>query len=331
MPKASNFWRALTDNSIVRAFGISILAHLVIFIVLEAGYGMGLWKARAPLANKFLTQADIERIQKIREEQQKQRDETPITLQFVEVDPARATEEPKETPYYSVANTRASNPDPKELEQPKIDGTQTKTPKVVDVIQPQAQSQPPPQQQQQAQKKQPDVMQPLANNQQRQEPEGNIPASEPREQEKKDLGFTNPNSRPRSLAEARARKGLIEGEAMKQEGGVKRGSLETNLDVKASPFGSYDAAFIAAVQKRWYHLMETHIPNRSGRVVVEFRLYPDGRIQALKITNNEVTETLAWLCQRAILDPSPYAPFPQDLRRLLAQEYRQVRFTFHYN
>lgn len=335
LPKAPNSWRALTENSIVRAFGISLLAHLIIFIVLEAGYGMGLWKTRVLPSSNLMTQADIERIQKLREQQQQQRDQTPITLQFVEVDPARATpEEPKDAPFYSVANTRASNPDPKELQQPKVDGSQTKVPKVADVMAPQNQPQPPPQPQQ-PQRRQPDVMQPVANNQQqaeRQEPEGTIPASEP--QEKKDLAFTNPSQdRPRRLADARARKGIIEGEAMKQEGGVKRGSLETNLDVKASPFGSYDAAFIAAVQKRWFDLLDqrNYVHNRSGRVVVEFRLYPDGRIQSLKIARNEVNETLSWLCQRAILDPSPYAPFPADLRKLLAQEYREVRFTFHYN
>jgi hypothetical protein len=322
-------WRALTKNSIVRAFGISLGAHLLLFVVIEVGYGAGLRKTRA-IPSRFLSQADLERIQKIREEQQKQRDDSPVTLQFVEVDPARATpEEPKDAKFYSAANTVASNPNISDANQPKIEGSQKQVPKTVDVIQPNlAQAQPQPQNNN---KRQPDVMAPAKTGAEADpEPRGDNPSLNP--QEKRDLSFNKPE-RPRTLADARAQKGIIEGPAMQQEGGVKRGSLETNLDVKSSPFGSYDAAFIAAVQKRWFDLLDqrNYVHNRSGRVVVEFRLYPDGRIQSLKIGRNEVNETLAWLCQRAILDPSPYAPFPADLRRLLAQEYREVRFTFHYN
>lgn len=321
-------WRALTEKSIVRAFGISLAIHFALFVVIEAGYGAGLWKTRA-IPSKFMSQSELERIQKIREDQQKQRDDAPVTLQFVEVDPAKAApEEPKDAKYYSLANTRAANPDPKEFQQPKIDGSQTVVPKTEEFQR--AESQPPPQPQQ-PRKRTPDVMTAAPQNQAEPVERGDLPDSDPKDQEKKDLAFNNPARRPRTLADARAAKGILEGPAMKQDGGVKRGSLETSLDVKSSPFGSYDAAFIAAVQKRWYDLMETHIPTRSGRVVVEFRLYPDGRIQSLRITRNEVNETMAWLCQRAILDPSPYAPFPQDLRRLLAQEFREVRFSFHYN
>ena len=30
-------------------------------------------------------------------------------------------------------------------------------------------------------------------------------------------------------------------------------------------------------------------------------------------------------------DPAPYAPFPNDLRRLLGKDYRDIKFTFLYN
>jgi hypothetical protein len=52
--------------------------------------------------------------------------------------------------------------------------------------------------------------------------------------------------RPRSVAEAMANKGLIQGPKMIQHGGA-RIALAEGLDVKATPFGAYDAMFIEAV------------------------------------------------------------------------------------
>lgn len=142
-----------------------------------------------------------------------------------------------------------------------------------------------------------------------------------------------PHVRPRTLAQARAQRGIIEGEKMRQDGGVPRHSIQPSLDVRSSPFGAYDAAFIAAVQARWDTLLRDRdfVRNQAGRVVIDFKLGKDGRILDMKVAENEVNDTLSWLCQRAIRDPAPYAPFPSDLRRLLAADYRDVRFTFYYH
>ena len=51
----------------------------------------------------------------------------------------------------------------------------------------------------------------------------------------------------------------------------------------------------------------------------------------MRIADSEVNEMLGWLCQRAVLDPAPYARFPADMRRMLRNDYRDVRFTFYYN
>jgi len=120
---------------------------------------------------------------------------------------------------------------------------------------------------------------------------------------------------------------------MKQPGGVKRFALEPSLDVRATPFGAYDAAIIAAIQKRWYDLLgeREFAANYSGKVVLEFRLNSDGRVTEMKVDETNVTELLALLCQRAVQDPAPFAPWPADLRRLVGKEYREVRFTFYYN
>ena len=118
---------------------------------------------------------------------------------------------------------------------------------------------------------------------------------------------------------------------MKQEGGVRdRGQFA--LAVARTPFGSYDAALVAAVQQRWYDLLDnTQFAQHSGRVILEFRLYYDGRITDMKVDGNEVGEILGTLCQRAVLDPSPFAQWPSDMRRAIGKNYRDVMFTFFYN
>jgi outer membrane biosynthesis protein TonB len=136
--------------------------------------------------------------------------------------------------------------------------------------------------------------------------------------------------RPRTLQEAMARNQLA-GQKTKMDGAAKiRGQVSINA--KVTPFSSYDAAFVAAVQQRWYDLLDSsQFSQRSGRVVLEFKLTYDGRITDLKASDNEVGEILALLCQRAILDPAPYARWPDDMRRMIGSNHREVTFTFYYN
>ena len=143
----------------------------------------------------------------------------------------------------------------------------------------------------------------------------------------------SPPVRPRTLEAARREKGGIIGDRMKQPGGVKRFALEPSFDVRSTPFGAYDAAIIAAIQNRWYDLLETrdYAAKYSGKVVLEFRLNSDGRVTDMKVSENGVTEILGLLCQRAVQDPAPFAPWPADLKRMVGKEYREVRFTFYYN
>jgi len=141
-----------------------------------------------------------------------------------------------------------------------------------------------------------------------------------------------PPPRARRLAEARQKKGIA-GEKMKQPGGVRRYALDSSFNVKATPFGAYDAKIIAAIQQRWYDLLEQRdfAASYSGKVILEFRLNSDGRVTDMKVDENDVTEILGLLCQRAVQDPAPFDPWPADLRRLVGKDYREVRFTFYYN
>jgi hypothetical protein len=119
---------------------------------------------------------------------------------------------------------------------------------------------------------------------------------------------------------------------MKQDGGVTRRASLAMENVKGTPFGAYDQMFIQAVQQRWYDLIDSsQFVQRSGKVVLQFRLTYDGRISDLRVNESDVGDLLALLCQRAILDPAPYKPWPADMRRMIGANFRDVTFTFYYN
>lgn len=316
----------MVRHPLATAFAISLMLHLVFFGFWRVGKQLGWWehqatwllnwhKKKLAKPSRFLKLPDIAaaRVPEVR-------------LTFVEVDPSAAIQEPpKDAKFYGVKNTKAS--DPNEIlstEMPKIDGKQDKVMRTEDVPKPK-----------------PFPLQPAATEQakdeqaadpkRKEDTPGDLALVKPKN-DSIDLGTgeANKRERPRTLQEARARNQLA-GQKAKVDGGAKaRGRV--SLDVKVTPFSSYDAAFIAAVQQRWYDLLENSpYAQQSGKVVLEFRLTYDGRITDLKVSDNEVGEILSLLCQRAILDPAPYQRWPDDMRRMIGANYREVTFTFYYN
>lgn len=309
------------------AFVLSLLVHASLYSFWAWGKSIGLWQHQATwLLHKTKKKAADLVQARIPPPPSPVQKEIPLT--FMEVDPAAAAAEaPKEAKFYGALNSVAANAEPEpKAEAPKADGSQDKVPRVANVPKPKPipfplQPAPPPP-----------------------APARTEPEERPLQMAKpviKDPGTIGPpiretppepaviHTRPRTLQEARQRLGLA-GQKLRQEGGVaRRGTL--SFDVKASDFGTYDAAFIAAVQKRWYDLLDTTpFPQRSGKVVLEFRLTYDGRITEMAVSDNEVGEILSLLCQRAVLDPAPYAEWPSDMRRKMGN-HRDVRFTFYYN
>jgi hypothetical protein len=122
------------------------------------------------------------------------------------------------------------------------------------------------------------------------------------------------------------------GEKMAQDGGVKRFSIQSTLEVRASPLGNYDARFIAAVQQCWFALLEEqHFSlDRTGKVVLDFRLTVDGRITDMRVVESTVGDIYTTICQLAITKPSPYERWPGDVRRMVGADHREIRFTFFY-
>jgi hypothetical protein len=103
-------------------------------------------------------------------------------------------------------------------------------------------------------------------------------------------------------------------------------------DSRNAPFIQYDSVLIDKVHQRWMALLEQKEDVRGprGRVTIEFHQNYLGQIPEVRVTQTEVGDALASLCQRAILEAGPFPPWPKELRPSVKQENRLARFTFVY-
>lgn len=266
-------------------------------------------------------------------------DEPPLV--FVNVSPAQAVAEPpKQAKFYSDKSSLAANPEAdKDTGVPKITGTQEQVPKTEDTprnpfdrlqpalpVEPVVPAEPTPPAQAAAPPQEEARPKPVQT-------PGDLAIAKPDPNPRRDSGPAD-RPRPRTLVEARARmENQPPGQKMKQDGGVRRRLEFAALDAKATPFGAYDAAFINAVSQRWFDLLDAkrYDGYQRGKVVLQFALNYDGRITDMKVLEKSVGEDLSLICEMAVLDPAPYAPWPSDLRRLVGGNQRKVQFTFYYN
>ncbi len=145
---------------------------------------------------------------------------------------------------------------------------------------------------------------------------------------------TAKQERPRTLAQARGQNAGLVGKKMKQKGGMDRFRLQSTPDLLKTPFGNYDAAVIQAIQQRWYNLLEKLpiVQNTRGKVVLKFWMKSDGSVSDLKVVENSAGDDLqSYACEAAVRDPAPYGRWPEDMRRVIQSDRREIRFTFYYN
>jgi hypothetical protein len=283
---------------------LSLALHLLVWGGYEAGKKLGVWQ-------RFPRLAWLQPAPKMTPPAQKP--EPPLEFVMVE---QPSTEAPANAKYYSSQNSRAANPDAnRDINIPKLNGTQTDVPKTETVPKPdfnKLQPAPKPMNREQAQPT-PTV-----------EP-GDLSLGKPQEQ---------PPPRPRTIQEALAQSQphRSPGVEMKQDGGVPNVKLSASFDVKATPFGQYDSDFVDAVTYRWYSLLDSQqfALDRTGKCMLRFHLNYDGTITDMTVLQNTVGDLLGYVCQKAINDPAPFAKWPEDMRRLVGANYREITFTFYY-
>jgi len=351
-------WWDWRSQPLLRAFAWSLALHVALLSGIETGHRLGWWQPdslpswlRAAMHRQM-----VEALARMQREDAADAQRS-MPLLFVDVDASQSSAEaPAQARYYSDKNSIAANPDVRiDSDLPNIDGAQAQVPKTAD--QPRSQAQPlqpalPPPEVADAQPVPPPETESRPSPQREPDADSDRPRGG---QAAGDLAMAKPmprpetaepgaglrmtpppppppRARPRTISDALRQKGLLAGEKMQQEGGVRRRALMASLDVAATPFGAYDAAIIAAIQQRWYDLIDASelVQNRIGKVAIEFKLKSNGRVSDIDVVENEVGELLSLLCQRAIQDPAPFAPWPSDLRRMVGSDSRHVRFTFFY-
>jgi hypothetical protein len=328
--------RSYSEKLLLRALIISLLIHFTVFGVWKWGQTEGWWRnfnlpAWMRLTPKLLKPMTAKKIALVPKLQLQ-----PSQLIFVDVDPALAEAAPPKAPkFYSANNSVAANPNPKNAPVPEIRGRQDKVIKTTAnaPLKPKPLQPSPPNQETASAPE----AKPLPK---KAEAPGDLAMAKPREkaQEKNGQAETETGAeaqpqpvhqRPRTIAEAMAQHGML-GEKSRQEGGVKRLKMDSSLDAMKTSYGDYDREFIDAVRARWYQLLADRSSEGPGKVVVSFRMHPDGRITNLKMAQNEMSDLLGLICQQAIYDPAPYRPWPLEMRRDIPEGYRDVTFTFFY-
>lgn len=309
----------LEMNRLTVALLISLFLHLSTWAVYQAGKKYHWWE-------HFHMPAWMHRhnqpVQMVKKEQ-----EDPLI--FVEVTHPEA-EPPKNTPNYSNKNSQAANPDATvDTSQPKVDGKQKNVPKTEDAppvqkLQPTPPAPPPePKPAEEAHPSQSLNIGDLKLNK----------PPEPKPEDQKADQQTPP--RPRTLKQAQEQQQQpqqLPGQKMQQDGGVRKVRITSSLDAKATAFGDYDMAIVRAVSQRWYDLLDSHrfAQERTGKVVLHFKLKPDGTVEEMQIAENTVGNLLGYVCEEAVQDVAPFGKWPSDMRREIGANYRDISFTFYY-
>jgi hypothetical protein len=288
------------------ALALSFAVHLFVWSGYEAGKHLGVWQQlHWPAWLYHLA------IMKVVPGPMPQSREEPLI--FMEVAQPTA-EAPQNAKNYSSQNSLAADPTKGNKDVPQLNGKQTEVAKTENVPRPDINklqlARPAPQQ-----KLQPAVQ------------PGDLTLGKPEDSKPPE------QERPRTVKQAREQQSSrLPGVQMKQEGGTPRPALVPSFGVKATPFGSYDQAFIEAVTQRWYDLLDSRqfAMDRTGKVILQFHLNYDGSIADMKVLGNTVGDVLGYVCQKAVMDPAPFAPWPGDMRRMIGENYREITFTFYY-
>ena len=326
-PAISLRWDHMESSRLAWAFGISLALHLLFLGTYQMGKKYGWWRdfhwpkwTQSPrMLTELLKKPNAPVPQSPKEPQ----------MMFLDVSPEQAVvEPPKDAVFYSSRNSKAANAEPEPVvasNVPKITGKETRIVKTEDVprekfipLQPVAPPVPKP-----AHEEKPKPAQ----------KPGDLAMAKPKPEPPKETGAAE-LPRPRTLKEARARQEASKppGEKMKQEGGVTRHAHVASFDAKLTTNGAYDAALVEAITQRWFTLLDerSYASDAQGRVVLHFRLHYDGRVTEMSVADNSAGEVLGLICQKAVLDPAPYAAWSSDMRRMIGDE-RMIQFTFYYN
>ena len=306
-------WSPLEKKWLLVALIVSLLVHI-------GGLGIYQWGVKQHWWQPVKLLSALPKIPPNQKPPPPRPQEEPVV--FVDVS-HEEKEPPKKAKYYSNKNAQAANPDAgKNLNDPKIAGKQSVMPKTESGARPSKLAFAAPA---------PAGLRGVAPTKTEAPQErGDLDLAQKTAEQKPQPQQPQVPPRPRTLKEAL--QNLTPGEAMKQDGGVKRVRVYSSLDVKQTPFGNYDKQIVDAVTDKWYAMLDSghFAQDRTGKVVVRFKLKYDGTILEMSTLENTVGISLTYVCRQAIAEAAPFAKWPEDMRRMIGANFREVSFTFYY-
>ncbi len=336
------------------AFGISLTFHLCLILALELAVRAGLLESDELSAPKDRAET-VAMVFQLEPELQ--------PTEFVDADPAQATEEaPEETPYYARIDAVASDDSPEDSQdRPRLDGEQEKvlktadTPLPVPPVEPVTETIPEPEEailEPEVSASEPErELSRIETPENLPEPEGQgwsatvTEPAPPEERQTEPNLDPNPNpnpnpepapveerKRPRKLAEVLPDQSALVGRKFKQDGGVSRYRVQATFDLLKTPFGDYDSMVIRTIQQRWFDILADNpaVRHARGKVVLKFQMNSDGSIQDLRVVEDTVGIIQALVCQQAVSEPAPFRPWPAAMLNLIGHR-REVQFGFFFN
>lgn len=117
-------------------------------------------------------------------------------------------------------------------------------------------------------------------------------------------------------------------ELVESHGPNRNSTLAPPVVSRRTGFEAYDAAITNAVIERWQHLLDTvPLDPAASSVVLQFQLTYQGLITNMTVTSSDASQQLVLLCQRAVLESSPFPPWTLDMRRAMGNS-RRITFSF---
>jgi outer membrane biosynthesis protein TonB len=87
-----------------------------------------------------------------------------------------------------------------------------------------------------------------------------------------------------------------------------------------------------AIFKAWYPVVSMQAgPMPDSRVVVEFKIKPDGSIIDLEISSLQGSTSFGDICAAAVQKASPFDPIPLEFPPYLKNKFFHIKFTFYYD
>jgi hypothetical protein len=302
------------------ALALSLAVHLLIWGGYESNRRTG-WLDHWPLAARLQHALKLTRLLPAPAPTPKPEPEPQLAFVQVAQDDPEPPQKPK---YVASANAHAANPDVAQNgDTPKLNGLQTDAFQAETARRTQrAKTQPQPE-------LQPEPEQPKPLQPQSVLKRGDLDTGKPQDAQPQPEP-PHPH-RPRTLKEY-AEQNHLAGVKMRQDGSVSRYADLASPDAKRTPFGDYDDKFIDAVRQKWYDLLdgEHFSGDCQGRVTLHFNLNYDGTITDIKFADRSVDMHYAYLCQQALTEPAPFDKWPEEMRREIGGNQREMTFTFFY-